>query len=103
MEAAIACVNCGAPLGGLQSRAAFISLMVMGDECIESYFLCPACDRYTVRVYHDRFLGDEDEIYSRGPFDRAEGDRLVALINTCPEPTSKYCDCEAHRSLSGMA
>jgi hypothetical protein len=72
----------------------------MGDEYIESYYLCHGCDVYTVEVYHDRFLG-EDDISLRGPVSRSEGKGKIELIGKCPEPWNKKCRCEAHRSYFG--
>jgi hypothetical protein len=48
------------------SPAASMSGSSMGDEHIESWFSCDRCGVYTVEVYHDRFLG-EDETTVRGP------------------------------------
>ena len=82
---------------GEDAFIASISGSIMGDEYIESYFFCSFCGVYTVEVYHDRFLG-EDEISIRGPVSKPEGDAKVRLIHQCPEPWNKKCRCEAHRS-----
>jgi len=79
---------------------ASISGGIMGDEYIESYFLCSRCGVYTVEIYHDRFLG-EDSVSVRGPVPRAEGDAKVKLIKQCSRPWDKRCRCEAHRSYFG--
>lgn len=79
---------------------ASISGSIMGDEYIESYFFCNNCGVYTVEIYHDRFLG-EDEISVRGPVSKSEGDGKITLIQQCPEPWNKKCRCEAHRSYFG--
>jgi hypothetical protein len=79
---------------------ASISGGIMGDEYIESYFFCNMCGVYTVEIYHDRFLG-EDEISIRGPVSKSEGDAKVKLIQQCPEPWDKKCRCEAHRAYFG--
>ena len=93
------CSKCGRNLGDLEARTSFISVEVMGDEYIYSYFFCNRCDAYTVETYHDCFMGN-DETYAEGPIPKAAGDKTVALIRTCPEPSNKRCACEAHRSLS---
>jgi len=67
----------------------------MGVEYTESYFFCEGCDEYSVEVYHDRFLG-EDDVLVRGPVSRSEGDARVELIGQCPEPWNKKCRCPAH-------
>jgi len=94
------CARCGSSLGGIAARPAKICLLALGDEYTESYFYCPACGEYTVRVDHDRFMGDE-ETHFRGPLSREEGDRLLAMIAACPDPTDKFCACETHRALGG--
>jgi hypothetical protein len=75
---------------------------IMGDEYIESYFLCRECGVYTLEIYHDRFLGEED-VTVRGPMPKAEGDAQVALIGKCSEPWNKKCRCRAHRSYFGAS
>jgi hypothetical protein len=79
---------------------ASISGSIMGDEYIESYFLCQYCGVYTIEVCHDRFLGEE-EILVRGPVSRSEGDAAIALIKKCSEPWNKKCRCEAHKAYFG--
>ncbi|MDI6771974.1 MAG: hypothetical protein QME77_05230 [bacterium] len=76
---------------------ASISGGIMGDEYIESYFLCSSCGVYTVEIYHDRFLG-EDSVFVRGPVPKAEGDAKVELIRQCLRPWDKKCRCEAHQA-----
>ena len=76
---------------------ASISGGIMGDEYIESYYFCTQCQVYTVEVYHDRFLGEE-EISVRGPVPKTEGDALIELIKQCDEPWNKKCRCKAHQS-----
>jgi len=76
---------------------ASISGSIMGDEYTESYYFCNRCEVYTVEIYHDRFLG-EDEVSIRGPVSRSEGDVKVELIKQCSEPWNKKCRCEAHQS-----
>jgi hypothetical protein len=71
---------------------------VTGDEYIYSYFHCVSCDVYTVEGYHDRFLGDS-EAFLLPELSREEGDAAVALIERCPDPSRKLCDCESHRAL----
>ena len=89
------CVKCGV----LRDRAAFICYEVMGDEYIESFFFCPDCGVYTVEVYHDHFLGPSTASV-QGPVSREEGDAAVEKIRRCPKPSSKRCDCPAHREYS---
>ena len=77
-----------------------ISGGIMGDEYIESYYLCTHCSVYTIEVFHDRFIGEED-IYFRGPVSKAQAESKIELIRQCPEPRNKKCRCEAHRSYFG--
>ena len=64
---------------------ASISGSILGDEYIESYYFCNQCEVYTVEIYHDRFLG-EDEVSVRGPVPKSEGNAEVELIRECSEP-----------------
>ncbi|MDQ7778471.1 MAG: hypothetical protein RDV41_02030, partial [Planctomycetota bacterium] len=90
------CAKCERDLGGMDKRAAFICVEVMGDEYIYSYWFCDACKVYTSEVYHDRFDGESSK-NRRGPISREEGDKLVELIKKCPDPARKRCECEAHQ------
>ena len=83
-----------------EDRVASISGGIMGDEYIESYYFCKPCGVYTVEVYHDRYLGDED-VSVRGPLPKADGDAKVELIRQCSEPWNKKCRCPAHRAYFG--
>jgi hypothetical protein len=95
----IRCSQCGEDWdpNGKYECVASISGSIMGDEYIESYYFCKRCEVYTVEVYHDRFLG-ENNILTRGPVPKAEGDAQVELIKQCSEPWNKKCRCKAHRS-----
>lgn len=95
----IHCSQCGRAFdreAGERSIAS-ISGSIMGDEYTESYYFCTECQVYTVEVYHDRFLGEE-EISIRGPVPKTEGDALIELIKQCDEPWNKKCRCKAHQS-----
>lgn len=95
----IRCSQCGKEFNrqaGDQSVAS-ISGSIMGDEYIESYYFCNQCEVYTVKIHHDRFLG-EDEIFVRGPVPKPEGDAKVELIKQCSNPWDKKCRCSAHQS-----
>jgi len=93
------CSQCGKEFGQQAEgrRVTSISGSIMGDEYIESYYFCNQCEVYTVEIYHDRFLG-EDEVFVRGPVPKLEGDAKVELIKQCAEPWNKKCRCEVHRS-----
>ena len=82
---------------GKEGPVASISGSIMGDEYVESYYFCDRCEVYTVEIYHDRFLG-EDEVSVRGPVPKSEGDIKVELIRQCPDPWDKKCRCKAHQS-----
>lgn len=96
------CGKCGKGIGEGEeaSPCASISAGIMGDEYTESWFLCPDCQVYTVRNYHDRFSG-EDQVRIEGPVEKAKGDAKVNLIRRCPEPWSKRCRCPAHKEYFG--
>jgi len=94
----IRCSQCGIELDRQdKNRTTSISGSIMGDEFTDTYYFCSHCEVYTVEVYHDRFLG-EDEVSIRGPVSKSEGDEKVKLIRQCPEPWDKKCRCEAHKS-----
>jgi hypothetical protein len=98
----VPCSSCGKHLGesaGTPSSAS-ISGGIMGDEQIDTYFLCPSCGVYTVEVCDDRFCGEET-VTRRGPLSKKAGDARVALIQRCPEPWDKKCRCAAHREYFG--
>jgi len=101
----ITCTSCGTTLdaGPGAEPLACIAGEICGDEYVESYFFCPACDTYTVEVFMDRFLAGEGSA-TRGPLSRAKGDEFIALIRRCPDPSDKKCRCEAHRRyFDGMS
>ena len=95
----IECAQCG-EVFEQEAGVASISGSIMGDEYTESYFFCSKCGVYTVEVYHDRFLG-EDDISVRGPVAKSEGDDKIQLIKRSPEPWNKKCRCKAHREYFG--
>ena len=98
----VRCVQCGKEIDGegAKGRVASISGSIMGDEYTDSYYFCEQCTLYTVKVCHDRFLG-EDEVSIKGPLSKAEGDEKVHLIGECSEPWNKKCRCEVHRKYFG--
>jgi hypothetical protein len=102
MSMVMQCSQCGRVLArkGAWTPAASISGSIMGDEHIESWFFCNRCGVYTVEVYHDRFMG-EDEITRQGPVPKERGDAQVALIRRCSRPSDKKCRCDAHRKYFG--
>ncbi len=91
----IPCGNCGITL---TESVGGISILVMGDEYIYSYFLCTICDEYTAESYHDRFFGDPSIGHVTG-ISREEGDRIATAITTCPKPSNKFCECPSHKAL----
>lgn len=92
----VACSHCGRDLGGVEERAAAISVFVMGDERIDSWYSCDVCKRWTVEEYYDAFMGDAT-VSVRGPISWEAGQRAVAIIRRCPTPLDKWCDCAAHK------
>jgi len=98
----VRCSKCGRVLGrqDVWSPVASMSGSIMGDEHIESWFFCNRCRVYTLEVYHDRFMG-EDEITVQGPIPIERGDAKVALIRQCDRPSDKRCRCDAHREYFG--
>ena len=93
----VQCSQCGKLFDREEGGRSVASICggIMGDEYIESYYLCDRCGVYTVEIVHDHFLGDE-EVFVRGPMTRTEGDEKVQLIRQCSEPWNKKCRCPAH-------
>lgn len=91
------CARCKRTLQDADRRAG-ISIFVMGDEYTYTYWFCEACQEYTVEAYHDRFLG-EDSVGVLAPQPKAVGDRAVALIQACPSPHDKWCECPSHQAM----
>lgn len=70
-------------------------------ENLISYYLCPSCGVYTVRVCRDR--GEEGlEIRLKGPMSRSEGDRDLERMGFCNEPWNKSCPCPAHEHFADL-
>jgi hypothetical protein len=96
------CKQCGRKLDGENTNARVVSMSgsIMGDECTDTYYLCPDCDVYTVEQYWDYFSGGESAS-EQGPVARADGDDAVASIRQCAEPWNKKCRCPSHRAHFG--
>ena len=98
------CVRCGADLGGFEKEAASICLRVRGDEETRTYFLCEACDVYSVWVcIEDFFDATPDTLFASGPVPREKGDEIVEMIRKCPAPGNLSCRCPTHEELSGTS
>jgi hypothetical protein len=93
---AMRCLRCKRPFIG-EEPAASISGSIMGDEYTDSYFLCPACQVYTVVCWRDNFTGLET-VNRAGPLEKQAGDELIAVIRKCDRPWDKKCRCEWHRA-----
>ena len=90
------CKQCDRPLVK-EDRVASMSGSIIGDECTDSYFLCPVCGVYTVAQWWDNFTGEEAMTLA-GPLSRQVGDERIALIAQCARPWDKKCRCDAHRA-----
>ena len=91
------CPRCEHELGG--GRKAGISVLVEGDEVIYSYFRCPKCSGFSAEGFEDRFMSDDHTIWSLGEIPEAEGQRILELVEACPQPDDKFCTCAAHKAL----
>ena len=89
---AVACLKCSATL---EKPVAGISICPRGDEIICTYYLCAACDVWTVERFYDAFMGDS-WAKCEGPYPRVSGDKDVAKIRSCPTPHDKMCSCKVH-------
>ncbi len=96
------CIRCGADLGGFENEAASISVRPQGTEETRCYFLCAACDVYTLWISIAPAWEGEDTVVTRGPISREEGDGIVARIGQCPAPGLTSCRCPVHREMEAM-
>lgn len=92
------CSKCGEAFEEDQLAEAAISIFVMGDEYLYSYWACRRCGYFTVESFRDRFAGEE-EITFLPPVPREMGEECVKLVRACPRPFDKYCDCDSHKAL----
>jgi hypothetical protein len=83
-----------------EDRVAGITAKIMGDECTDVFYWCAACGVYTIRVYRDVFTGPETA-HDSEPIPKEEGDRRLALVRTCPQPSDADCLCDGHRAYFG--
>ena len=90
----VTCLKCS---GDGPRYVAGICVLGQGDEYTYDWYLCPACDHWTMVDTCDAFSGDLTK-RTRGPYPRAEGDAQVARIRLCPAPDDKFCTCDVHRS-----
>lgn len=93
------CIKCGADLGGFENKAASISVRPQGTEETRAYFLCAACDVYTVWICIEAAWEGEDTVVTRGPISREKGDRIVERIGQCSAPDIVSCQCPVHREM----
>ncbi len=91
------CPKCGAGLG---RPVASMAGSIMGDEEVETYYFCAACQVYFVEYFRDSFTMGESSTLS-DELSRAAGDARVALIRRCDRPWDKRCRCEAHEQYFG--
>lgn len=91
------CAKCGTDLGGVEKRAAYLCVEVMGDEYIYSYWRCDACGYFTDESFRDSFTTGEHERGRDYAIPPERGREIVEEIGRCPDPADKRCDCEVHR------
>ena len=98
----IECTKCGKIIANddMPNISASISGSIMGDEYVETYFYCKDCEVYTIEIYHDRFLG-EDDIRIQGPVSKIHGDEKIKIINKCNQPWIKKSRANAHLKYFG--
>jgi len=92
------CLKCHEAMALNAERKAGISIFVMGDEYLYSYWECASCQQWTIESYHDRFLG-ESSVHCLGPFSPEVGTECVRLVQACPHPGDKNCECASHHAL----
>ena len=91
------CLTCKKELNAADNPGAGISISVMGDEYIYTYFYCDTCRSYTVESYYDRFLGEAE--ISFFSVSKETGERAIELIRACPDPFDKNCTCPSHQAM----
>ena len=94
----VQCAKCNGELGDHKKSVAQITLEVIGNEHSHGYWFCKSCDVYSRMRWIDIFLGPE-ETFGPTLIEKKQGDKIVALIKKCPDPTEKRCSCEAHTKL----
>ena len=92
------CAKCNADLGDHTKQAGSITLELIGNEHIHSYWFCKACDVYSRMHFADTFLGPE-ETFGPTLIKKEEAERILKLIAECPDPDNKRCECKAHCKL----
>jgi hypothetical protein len=96
------CEKCGGDLGGFENKAASITVRPHGVEEQRVYFLCEACDVYSVWICIAPAWEGEDTVVTRGPIPRERGDRIVERIKQCPAPDIVSCQCPVHREMEAL-
>lgn len=85
------CQKCGWEM----AFCANITKTVGGDEHDDYYFQCENCDRYWVKHYCEKAMGDEvDVFYSELTPESAKQE--IEKIKKCPNPKDKHCKCAVH-------
>ena len=91
------CVNCQSEIPEPPPRSAGIWVEAMGDEYGFGFVACPACGFYTESSSRDSFtLAGGDIEYPPRAVPKDEGDEIVRLIQTCPDPGDKRSNCPVH-------
>ncbi|MCP4368587.1 MAG: hypothetical protein GY797_10820 [Deltaproteobacteria bacterium] len=96
------CEKCGADLGDIENNVASICLRVRGEEETRSYFLCKACDVYSVWICIEDFFTDKDTFFARGPIPREKGDEIIDKIRKCSNPGNVPCGCPTHKEMESF-
>jgi hypothetical protein len=96
------CIKCDADLGGFENKAASICVRPHGTEETRVYFLCEACDVYTVLISIEPAWEGETSVFTRGPIPREKGDRTVERIRQCSAPDIVSCQCPVHREMQAL-
>lgn len=91
------CTHCNADLGWLPQAS--IAILVAGDEVVHAYFRCAACGLWSIEHLHDHFMTGETQTWHTGPYSDEIGRRCIELVEACPAPRSKLCDCASHAML----
>jgi hypothetical protein len=96
------CSQCGADLGGFENQTASICVRPQGCEETRVYFLCGACDVYTVWICIAALWDGDDSVFTRGPIPREKGDVTVERIRQCSTPDIVSCQCPVHREMAAL-
>ncbi|MEO0161213.1 MAG: hypothetical protein ABIL39_02185 [candidate division WOR-3 bacterium] len=90
------CKNCNKELS--HSGKHISILLINGNEETFVLWYCSNCKKYFILGYEDVFISaDEEKEWFYGEYSEEDFKRLEEIINKCPDPSDKFCRCDAHK------